>query len=70
MVSALATQDERIEMTADNTPDAPREALPSSGEGGFPQDRLPLIQRIGLANVRIGRKIGLGFAVVDRKSVV
>ncbi|MDX9862001.1 MAG: methyl-accepting chemotaxis protein, partial [Rhodospirillales bacterium] len=47
-----------------NTPDDAREPLPSSGENGPSQEQPTLIRRIGLSNVRIGRKIGLGFAVV------
>ncbi|MBE0531571.1 MAG: HAMP domain-containing protein, partial [Rhodospirillales bacterium] len=51
-------------MHADMTRDNPKEASTSSGERGSPRETLPLIRRLGLSNVRIGRKIGLGFAVV------
>ncbi|WP_316980305.1 methyl-accepting chemotaxis protein [Shumkonia mesophila] len=51
-------------MHADMTRDDRAPAASSSGESGSPPEALSLIRRIGLSNVRIGRKIGLGFAVV------
>ncbi len=51
-------------MHADITRDDRAQALSSPGGGGAPLETLPLIRRIGLSDVRIGRKIGLGFAVV------